>query len=112
MEADTDHKLVKMEMKIEWHKIKKATAKSNKIDVRRFTDADKQSIYKSLVQDEITRIQAASSSQEKWSKIYTITKEKGKEALGTRMPSRKVNDANMHNHKRKRQRSLRNQNAL
>ena len=44
-ETDSDHKLVKMDMKIEWHKLKKRAPKTDKIDVSGFSNNEKKIQY-------------------------------------------------------------------
>ena len=65
-----------MEMKIEWHKMKKESTKTDKIDVRGFADTGKQQQHKQLVQEATTRIEVESSSQEKVDKTMRNHKRK------------------------------------
>ena len=49
-ETDSDHKLVKMNMKIEWTKLEKEGKTAGHIDTNGFADTSKRAKYKQLVE--------------------------------------------------------------
>ena len=82
--TNTDHKLVKMSMKIEWYKIRSRQTKTEKIDVGGLSEFEKRREYKTKISNEIEKARQKSSVQEKWDAICEICKGVGKEVLGLR----------------------------
>ena len=91
-ETDSDHKLVLMKMKIEWSKMKKQETMEERIDITGLVDENKKVRYKELVEEAIEQMEQPQSSQERWNQICKITKEKAKEALGTKKKTRGIKD--------------------
>ena len=82
--TNTDHKLVKMSMKIEWYKIRSRQTKTEKIDVGGLSELEKRREYKTKISNEIEKARQKSSVQEKWDTICEICKGVGKEVPGLR----------------------------
>ena len=82
--TETDHKLVKMNMKIEWHKKKSRQVKTEKIDLSGLNEIEKQSEYSTKISKELERVKQKSSIQQKWNTICEMCKQVGKEVLGLR----------------------------
>ena len=76
-ETDSDHKLVKMNMKIEWTKLEKEGKTAGHIDTNGFADTSKRAKYKELVEAEA--IEELLTPQERWQSICKIAKEKAEE---------------------------------
>ena len=62
---DSDHKLVKTEMHLQWTKMQKQNTKSHKIDTRAFTAKEKQDAYKEKVTQANRRRREKSGEMEK-----------------------------------------------
>ena len=93
--TDSDHKLVKMDMHFQWTKLPKETKKATKIDTQMHTDKEKQRSFKEKVQQTVTETDLTRDRQDRWSKICNIVKEAGKETLGIKKYSRRLNDQHL-----------------
>lgn len=102
-QTNTDHKMVKMVMKIEWYKLKqKKPKKEAKIDIKAFSDRERREKYKVNVKEKYLEAKRKSentnsSPQEKWNKIVEISKKAGKEELGLKEKPWKYNDEELEN---------------
>ena len=94
--TDTDHKLVKMDMHLEWYKLKGSIrGKEHKIDVRGFSDENKRVLYEKNVEKNMATVSQTEAGQEKWNNICKITKEVGTKIMGTKKLRKKHNDTTM-----------------
>ena len=93
-ETDSDHKLVKMEIEIDWRKVNNKNKKVERIDVNGFSNTAKREEYKEAVKQATINIQTQ-NPQEKWSQICKIARETGKRILGLKTNSQKINDAQL-----------------
>ena len=80
--TETDHKLVKTTLKIEWHKIKSNTEKTEKIDISNFYNEDNKTAYRKEVLKGIEEVEHQETIQDKWNSICQISKDAGKKVLG------------------------------
>jgi len=80
--SNTDHKLVKMTLKVEWHKIKNKMKKRIKINSSNFYCEEKKSQYRNEVLNGIEKIEEQKTVQDKWDTICNICIEAGEKVLG------------------------------
>ena len=74
----TDHKLVKMSMNFQWHKLQKQKQRTNMTDITNFSDREKQTLYNQEIQKNV-QPSVATSPQEQWTYIADVCKDTGKE---------------------------------
>ena len=89
-ETDSDHKLVKMKMEINWRRIKYKNKKVERLDVEGFSDPHKREEYQKKVKATCAEVRAE-SVQEKWNQICNV-RETGKQVLRCNKNSKKAND--------------------
>ena len=87
----TDHKLVKMSMNFQWHKLQKQKQRTNMTDITNFSDREKQTPYNQEIQKNF-QPSVATSPQEQWTYIADVCKDTGKEILGHKERKHKIND--------------------
>ena len=87
----TDHKLVKMSMHFQWHKLQKQRQRTNKTDITNCNDREKQHFYNQEIQNTF-QPPVATSPQEQWTYIADVCKDTGKEILGHKDRKQKIND--------------------
>ena len=92
--TDTDHKLVKTEMKIVWHN--KTTKRKNekRIDVSGFSNPEKRERYRKAIQHAAAAMED-STPQEKWNQICKIITSSAKELIGHKTYTKEVNDTEL-----------------
>ena len=84
IETETDHKLVKMELRVEWYKLKSKELKKDNIDISNFTNKDKKEEFQKLIVKEIEKVKEQTTAQGKWDKMREISKETGKKVFGVK----------------------------
>ena len=87
----TDHKLVKMSMNFQWHKLQKQKQRTNMTNITNFSDREKQTLYNQEIQNTF-QPSVATSPQEQWTYIADVCKDTGKEILGHKDRKQKIND--------------------
>ena len=81
--TDTDHKLVKATLRVEWHKTRNTKDKTVKVDTSNFYNEQNQAAYKVEVLKSIDKISQQATVQNKWNTICTICNDAGEKVLGT-----------------------------
>ena len=83
IETETDHKLVIMNMNLDWWKLPKNTKKrEKKINIKNLSNADMRTSYKNTVKRQMNKILETDNPDEKWNKITEICLKSAEEALG------------------------------
>ena len=90
-ETDSDHKLVKMKMEINWRRIRDKNKKVERLDLEGFSGPHKREEYQKKVKAASAEVKAE-SVQEKWNQICNVVRETGKQVLGCKKNSKKAND--------------------
>jgi exonuclease III len=95
IKTETDHKLVKMNLKFTWSKITKQTVKPIKTDISQFNYPEKQKQYKEQVIKNL-KFTPNSTPQEKWTSITATCTSAAKNILGPKATKHKINDTELH----------------
>lgn len=90
IKTDTDHKMVKMKMKISWYRLKPAKQDLEKrTNMSNFSSKIKQQQYREKVQ--IT-VKDDNTPQEQWNEIIEACTDTSREVMGTKQGKKKVSD--------------------
>ena len=80
-----------MTMEINWKRIRDKNKKVERLDLEGFSDPHKREEYQKKVKVASAEVKAE-SVQEKWNQICNVVRETGKQVLGCKKNSKKVND--------------------
>ena len=80
-----------MKMEINWRRIRDKNKKVERLDPQGFSDPHKREEHQKKVKAASAEVKAE-SIQEKWNQICNVVKETGKQVLGCKTNSKKVND--------------------
>ena len=90
----TDHRLVKMSMNFQWHKLQKQMQRTNMTNITNFSDREKQTLYNQEIQNTFQPSVATTlvhRNSGRTSQMYAC-KDTGKEILGQKDRKQKIND--------------------
>ena len=93
-ETESDHKLVKMTMDINWKRIRSKNIKVERLDTEGFSDIKTKKEYQKEVKIATTNIKA-NNAQERWNQICKVVRETGKKVLGSKKITKRANDKHL-----------------
>ena len=81
-ETYTDHKLVRMRMKMEWYKMQKSKSNIKPLNLANFNVASIKEKYKEKVREKMNEMQGSMNPNEKWNKLAQICLKSAEETIG------------------------------